>query len=99
VSTQGSDEWNSEVIKVTIQAPGLLAVTAEGPEAQGSVYIPSPSGGAPELLGERGIGTAGLTLAMWVEPGEYCVRVIPPAGTTGSLRVETELISLLTAPE
>lgn len=99
VSTQGSDEWNSEVIKVTVQAPGLLAVTAEGPEAQGSVYVPSLSGGAPELLGERGIGTAGLTLAMLVEPGEYCVRVIPPAGATGSLRVETELISLLTAPE
>ena len=99
VSTQGSDEWNSEVIKVTVQAPGLLAVSAEGPEAQGSVYVPSPSGGAPELLGERGIGTAGVTLAMVVEPGEYCVRVIPPAGAAGSLRVETELIGLVSTPE
>lgn len=99
VSTQGSDEWNSEVIRVTVQDPGLLAVTAEGPEAQGSVYVPSPSGGAPELLGGRGIGTAGLTLAMMVEPGEYCVRVIPPAGATGSLRVETELIDLVSDPE
>ncbi|HWN41229.1 MAG TPA: hypothetical protein VNW71_03355 [Thermoanaerobaculia bacterium] len=99
VSTQGSDEWNSEVIKVMVDEPGLLAVTAEGPEAQGSVYTPDPLGGAPELLGGRGIGTAGLTLAMVVEPGEYCVRIIPPAGTTASLRVQAELIGLVSIPE
>ena len=99
VSTQGSDEWNSEVIRVTVWEPGLLAVSAEGPEAQGSLYVPSTSGGTPDLLGGRGIGTAGGTLAMAVEPGEYCVRVTSPAGVTGSLLVRTELIGLLTDPE
>ena len=99
VSTQGSDEWNSEIIRVTVSQPGLLAVSAEGPEAQGSVYVPSPSGGAPELLGGRGIGTAGGTLAIQVEPGEYCVRLVPPAGVTSALRVRTELIGFVADPE
>jgi hypothetical protein len=99
VRTQGSDEWNSEIIRVTVSDPGLLAVSAEGPEAQGSVYEPSTTGGAPDLLGGIGIGTAGRTLATYVEPGEYCVRVIPPAGVTSSLSVRTELIGFLTDPE
>jgi hypothetical protein len=64
-----------------------------------SLYTPGQSGAAPELLGERGIGTAGGTLATAVEPGEYCVRIVAPAGVSGSLRVQTELIGLISNPE
>lgn len=99
VTSKGTEEWNSEVIKITVYEPALLAVSAEGPEVQGLLYMPSSSGGAPQLLGERGIGTAGRTLARVVEPGEYCVRVLPPSGVSGSLRVEAELIGLASISE
>lgn len=99
VSSKGTDEWNSEVIKITVYEPALLTVSAEGPEAQGLLYTPDSNGGAPQLLGTRGIGTAGRILARLVEPGEYCVRVLPPSGASGSLRVQAELIGLVSIPQ
>lgn len=99
VTSQGTDEWNSEVIKITVHEPGLLAVSAVGPEVQGLLYFPGSTGGDPVLLGERGIGTAGQTLAMVVEPGELCLRIVPPAGASGSVLVRTELIELISSPE
>lgn len=94
VSTQGSDEWNSDVIRITVSEPGLLLVSAEGPEVQGLVYTPDSAGGDPHLLDEEGIGSAGRILALAVDPGEYCLQIEPPAGVSGSVRVQADLIGL-----
>jgi len=97
-SAKKTDEWNSDVIKITVREPGVLTVSAEGPEVQGLVYTPDPAGGAPELLDEEGIGSGGSILALAVDPGEYCLHIEVPAGTTGSVRVRADLIGL-TVPE
>lgn len=94
-SSKGTDEWNSDVIKLTVLAPGVLVVSAEGPEVRGLVYTPDPSGGEPLLLQEKGIGSAGRMLALAVEPGEYyCLHITPRVGTFGSVRVQATLIGL-----
>jgi hypothetical protein len=93
-SSKGIDEWNSDVIRITVREPGLLVVSAEGPEVQGLVYTPDPAGGEPHLLDQKGIGTAGRLLAVAVDPGDYCLEIAPPAGMSGSVRVRAELIGL-----
>jgi hypothetical protein len=96
VSSKATDEWGNEVLKITVREPGLLAVSADGPEVQGLLYVEDATG--PHLLDEKGIGTAGRTLALEVDPGEYCVRLEPPASVSGSVRVRAELIGL-TVPD
>jgi hypothetical protein len=91
-SSKGTDEWNSDVIKIMVREPGLLVVSAEGPEVQGFIYTPDPAGGEPRLLGGKGIGSAGRFLALAVDSGEYCLHVAPPAGASGSVRVRADLI-------
>ena len=99
-SAKGTDEWNSDVIRISVREPGVLIVSAEGPEVQGSVYAPDPMGGAPDLLDEEGLGSAGRILALAVDPGDYCVRIAPLTGGSGSVRVRADLISLtLPSPE
>jgi len=93
-SAKGTDEWNSDVMKITVREPGVLTVSAEGPEVQGSVYTPDPAGGGPRLLDEEGIGSGGRILALVVDPGEYCLQIEPPAGASGSVRVRADLIGL-----
>jgi hypothetical protein len=94
VSAKGTDEWNSEVIKMTVQEPGILIVSAEGPEVQGLVYTQDPAGGSPLLLDQEGIGSAGRILGLAVDPGDYCLQVASPSGTSGTLRVRADLIGL-----
>ncbi len=93
-SSKGTDEWNSDVIKIMVLEPGVLVVSAAGPEVQGLVYTSDPAGGEPLLLDEKGIGTAGRILALAVDPGEYCLHIAPPAGTFGSVRIQADLIGL-----
>lgn len=93
-TAKGTDEWNSDVMRLTVLEPGVLTLSAEGPEVQGLVYTPDPSGGAPHLLDEEGVGSAGRILALAVDPGEYCLRIAPPAGVSGSVRVRADLIGL-----
>jgi hypothetical protein len=94
VSSKGSDEWNSDVIRIIVREPGLLLVSAEGPEVQGFVYALDPAGGEPRLLDEEGIGSAGRILALEANSGEYCLQIEPPAGATGSVRVRADLVDL-----
>lgn len=94
LSSKGSDEWNSDVIRIIVREPGLLLVSAEGPEAHGFVYALDPAGGEPQLLDEEGIGSAGRILALEVNSGEYCLQIEPPAGATGSVRVRADLVGL-----
>ena len=96
VSAKGTDEWNSDVIRISVREPGVLIVSAEGPEVQGSVYAPDPAGGEPRLLDQKGIGSAGRTLALAVDPGDYCLQVTPLIGGSGSVRVRADLIGLTT---
>lgn len=97
-SAKGTDEWNNDVMKITVREPGVLTVSAEGPEVQGLVYTPDSAGGAPHLLDEEGIGSGGRILALAVDPGEYCLHIAPPAGASGSVRVRADLIGL-TVPD
>ena len=97
--SKGTDEWNSDVIKLTVQEPGLLLVSAEGSEVNGLVYTPDPAGGAPHLLAEEGIGSGGQILVLAVDPGEYCLYIAPSAGASGSVRVQADLIDLTTSSE
>lgn len=94
VSAKGTDEWSSDVIRISVREPGVLVVSAEGPEVQGLVYTPDPVGGEPRLLDEERIGSAGRILALAVDQGEYCVHVEPLAGGSGSLRIRADLIGL-----
>lgn len=99
-SAKGTDEWNSDVIRISVREPGVLVVSAEGPEVQGSVYAPDPTGGEPHLLDEEGLGSAGRTLALAVDPGDYCVHIAPLTGGSGSVRVRADLIGLtMPSPE
>src|SRR4051812_11934205 len=82
-SAKKTDEWNSDVIKITVRESGVLTVSAEGPEVQGLVYTPDPAGGEPLLLDEKGIGSGGRILALVVDPGEYCLHIAPPVGASG----------------
>jgi hypothetical protein len=93
-SAKASDEWNSDVIRISIQEPGLLLVSAEGPEVQGLIYANGTTGADPVLLDEKGIGSAGRILALTVDPGDYCVQIAPPGGTTGAVRVRADLVGL-----
>ena len=97
-SAKGTDEWNSDVMKIKVREPGVLTVSAEGPEVQGLVYTPDTAGGAPHLLDQEGIGSGGRILALAVDPGEYCLHIAPPVGASGSVRVRADLIGL-TVPE
>lgn len=100
VSSKGSDEWNSDVIKVSVREPGLLLVSAEGPEVHSLVYALDPAEGDPRLLDEEAIGSAGRILALAVNPGEYCLHIAPPAGASGSVRVRADLLGLtVSSPE
>jgi hypothetical protein len=92
--SKGTDEWNNDVIKISVREPGLLVVSAEGPEVHGLVYAPDLTEGEPHLLAEKGIGSAGRILALAVEAGEYCLHIAPPAGASGSVRVRADLIGL-----
>lgn len=93
-SSKGSDEWNSDVIKIAVQQPGLLLVSAEGPEVLGLVYTSNSTESEPHLLDEEGIGSAGRILALAVDPGDYCLQIAPPAGSSGSVRVRADLVGL-----
>ena len=97
VSAKGTDEWSSDVMKVSVGESGLLLVSAEGPEVQALIYTPNPLGGDPILLAEDGIGTGGSILALAVEPGDYCVDIAPPTGATGSVSVRTDFVQLTVA--
>jgi hypothetical protein len=94
VSAKGTDEWNSDVIRISVREPGVLVVSAEGPEVQGLVYTPGTAGGEPRLLDEERIGSAGRILALAVDQGEYCLLVAPFTSGSGSLRVRADLIGL-----
>lgn len=93
-SAKGTDEWNSDVIRISVREPGVLIVSAEGPEVQGFVYAPDPAGGEPRLLDEEGLGSAGRILALAVDPGDYCVHITPLTGGSGSVRVRADLVAL-----
>jgi hypothetical protein len=93
-SAKGSDEWNSDVIRIVVQEPGILLVSAEGPEVEGLVYTPATAGGDPLLLDKEGIGSAGRILALAVDPGTYCVQIAPPEGTPATVRVRADLVGL-----
>jgi hypothetical protein len=89
---QGVSEWDSDILKVRTAQTGLLALSAEGTDADSSLHTLGPSGlrlvnGAP-LRPEHPL----LTL---VAPGVvYCLRVAPRPGTAGSLQVRMELLDL-----
>ncbi len=80
------DEWQNDIIKVSITRPGVLVISGEGAAAQGSLHSRGGSG-SPFLADSAPVGTAHRPLTTVVRPGEHCVEVAPPAGATGDLRM------------
>jgi hypothetical protein len=86
-ASKGVDEWESDIIKITVARPGVLVLSGEGTAVQGSLYTGGPTNGSPEMEDSGSLGTAHRPLTVVVRPGEHCVQVTPPAGATGNLRV------------
>lgn len=87
-ASKGVDEWESDIIKITVIQPGVLVLSGDGTAVQGSLYTADPVAGSPNLEDSGPLGTAYRPLTVVVQPGEHCVQVTPPAGATGNLRVQ-----------
>lgn len=87
-ASKGVDEWESDIIKITVVQPGVLVLSGDGTAVQGSLYSADPVAGSPDLEDSGPLGTAYRPLTVVVRPGEHCVQVAPPAGATGNLRVQ-----------
>jgi hypothetical protein len=82
-TTKKVEEWENDIIKITVSRPGVLVLSGEGTAVQGSLYA------SGSLLEDGGpLGTAHRPLTVVVHPGEHCVQVTPAAGATGSLRLQ-----------
>ena len=77
-ATKKVDEWDGDILKLSVSRPGVLVVSGEGPAVQGSLYAADPSSGSPLLEDGGQLGTAYRPLTMVVPPGEHCVQVTPP---------------------
>jgi len=86
-STKGVDEWEGNILKIAVSHPGVLVLSGEGTEAQASLFASDPASGSPLLLDNGPAGTAHRPLTAVVRAGEHCIRIAPPAGATGDLRV------------
>lgn len=86
-ATKTVDEWESDIIKLTVTRPGVLVLSGEGSAVQGSLHTADPAASSPLLEDAGPLGTAHRPLTVVVRPGEHCVEVAPPSGATGTLRV------------
>lgn len=85
-TTKKVDEWESDIVKIDVARPGVVVLAGEGPGVQGSLYSGDES---PSLEDTGPLGSAHRPLTVVVGPGEHCVRVTPPEGSTGTLRLRT----------
>ncbi len=88
VTTNGIDEWDSEIIKGTVTDDGLLEVSGLGPGAQARLYTGVPSAGTFRLVNVAPVGTDHRVSTSIVAPGDYCLEFVPAPGGSGNLGVE-----------
>lgn len=83
------DEWNNDIVKITVPRSGLLEISAEGASSQGALV--TGGSGTYELVDGSPVGTDHRAATAVVEGKVYCIEIEPPAGvTTGNLKVEVK---------
>jgi hypothetical protein len=85
--SQGVDEWDGDVLKISTPLPGVLEIEGSGGGAQSSLFSQGSSGAHP-LIDRARLGTSLRTLRAVVRAGDHCIQVAPPAGATGTFAVE-----------
>ncbi len=88
VETQAVSEWESEVVKFSVSRPGLIDISAKGPVSQGALYAGMPATGNFRLIDGVPVGTGRRVARTYIEPGEYCLRVVPSPGAAGNLGIK-----------
>lgn len=84
--SQGIDEWDGDVLKVSTLLPGVIELEASGAGAQSALYTQGSSGSHP-LLDRARLGTGLRKLQAVVRAGDHCIQVTPPSGATGTFAV------------
>ena len=80
------DEWDSEVIQLHTDLPGVLTIEGTGDGSQGALYDDSASGPAP-LVDSAQIGTSLRQMQVIIPAGDHCIAVTPSSGATGDVLV------------
>ena len=87
------DEWDNDIIKITMPSPGLLEINAIGVTAQSSLFTGVPSSSTFELVDGAPVGTNQRLSTSIVEEQVYCIEIDPPPGvTTGNLTVQVTFL-------
>jgi len=87
------DEWQSDIVKIIISQPGLLVLTGDDSGAQAALWT-TDSSDSPRLVDDAEVGSASPPLTAVVRSGVQCVQVTPPAGATGTFRLQATLFDV-----
>lgn len=87
------DEWDSEVIQLHTDLPGVLTIEGTGDDSQGALYDDSASGPAP-LVDSALIGTNLRQMQVIIPAGDHCIAVTPSSGASGDVLVEASFTDI-----
>lgn len=70
------DEWDSDVVKIRHNMPGVLIIGAKGVAIEGTLYVWDEANSEADLVGSEVLGgETGNTYTTVVEDGDYCFEI------------------------
>jgi hypothetical protein len=85
--TNGVDEWDGDILKLSTQRPGVLVIQGLGDGAQNSLYTEG-SGSSHPLVDSAYVGTGLGELQVVIPAGDHCIQVAPGPNATGDFEIQ-----------
>jgi len=88
------DQWDEDIINITVAEPGVLHVDAEGTDIKGQSGSEDLCGGGSWSLSSGWFGATDRGISIPVRAGDYVMKLNPHGTTTVNYRVRATLLDL-----
>lgn len=87
------DEWDSDVVKIRHNMPGVLVLGAKGAEIEGTLYVWNETTEEADLVGTATLGgSSGNSYTTSVDVGDYCLEISNYGSSAGEYELNINFL-------